>query len=95
MGGIDLSDMTLYFYLDERKTVTYWKKVVFIIIGRMVLNAYIRYCGSIPEGHNKMDMFKFTSLILPTLGNEWIERKNIFHVPQATISCLLYTSRCV
>lgn len=84
MGGIDSSDMMLYFYLDERKTVKYWKKVVFNVIGRMVLNAYILYCDTtIPEGQNKMDRFKFTSGIVQTLGQEWMEVKNTSSDPQA------------
>lgn len=45
-GGVNArahaeSDKMLYTYLDERRTVKYWKKVAFNIINRMVLNAYI------------------------------------------------------
>ncbi|KAG8331337.1 zinc finger protein [Homalodisca vitripennis] len=43
MGGIDTNDMMLYAYLDERRTVKFWKKVVFNVFGRMVLNSYILY----------------------------------------------------
>jgi hypothetical protein len=43
MGGIDSSDMMLYTYWDERRTVCYWRKVAFNIIARMVLNNYILY----------------------------------------------------
>nr|XP_034194869.1 piggyBac transposable element-derived protein 4-like [Osmia lignaria] len=43
MGGVDESDKMLYTYLDERRSVKYWKKVAFNIINRMVLNAYIIY----------------------------------------------------
>jgi hypothetical protein len=41
MGGIDSSVIMLYTYLDERRTVRYWKKVAFNIVARMVLNSYI------------------------------------------------------
>jgi hypothetical protein len=40
MGGIDSSAMMLYTYLDETRTVRYWKKVAFNIVARMVLNSY-------------------------------------------------------
>ena len=43
MGGFDCNDMMTYFYLDERRTVKYWKKVAFNMIARMVLNAYLLY----------------------------------------------------
>ncbi|KAK2578444.1 hypothetical protein KPH14_001061 [Odynerus spinipes] len=43
MGGVDKADKMLYTYLDERRTMKYWKKVAFSIIGRIVLNAYIIY----------------------------------------------------
>ena len=38
MGGVDQSDMMLYAYLDERRTIKYWKKVTFTIISRMMVN---------------------------------------------------------
>lgn len=43
MGGVDLSDMRLYCFLDERKTWKWTKKLFFNVIGRMTLNAYILY----------------------------------------------------
>ncbi|XP_068085866.1 piggyBac transposable element-derived protein 4-like, partial [Anabrus simplex] len=43
MGGIDTNDMMVYFYLDERRTLKFWKNVAFNIILRMVLNAYLMY----------------------------------------------------
>lgn len=43
MGGIDGTDQMLYTYLDERKCLKPWKKVIFNIIGRMMLNAYVLY----------------------------------------------------
>lgn len=47
MGGVDVADMMLYTYLDERRTVKYWKKVVFHIMSRMVVNSYILYCENV------------------------------------------------
>ena len=43
MGGVDMSDMMLYTYVDERKSLKMWKKVFINITGRMLLNAYIVY----------------------------------------------------
>jgi hypothetical protein len=43
MGGINSSDVMLYTYLDERRTVCYLKKVALNIIARMVLNSHILY----------------------------------------------------
>lgn len=43
MGGVDESNKMLYTYLDEQRTVKYWKRVAFNIISRMILNAYIIY----------------------------------------------------
>ena len=43
MGGVDLSDMRLYCFLDERKTWKWTKKLFFNLISRMSFNAYILY----------------------------------------------------
>lgn len=43
MGGVDISDMKCSFYDDKRKTMKVWKKVMFNIFHRMMLNAYILY----------------------------------------------------
>ncbi|KAI4481552.1 hypothetical protein M0802_013949 [Mischocyttarus mexicanus] len=49
MGGVDESDKMLYVYLDEQRTLKYWKKVVFNIFGRMALNSYILYVSNTTE----------------------------------------------
>lgn len=43
MSGVEESDKMLYAYLDERRTLKFWKKVVFNVFSRMVLNSYIIY----------------------------------------------------
>jgi len=43
MGGVDLHDMMLSFYSDERKTAKVWKKMALNIVRRMLLNVYILY----------------------------------------------------
>ena len=42
MGGVDLSDMHIYIFLDKKKTIR-WKKVFFTLLGRLVLNSFILY----------------------------------------------------
>lgn len=77
MGGIDTSDMMLYTYLDERKTLKYWKKVVFSVMNRMLLNSYILYAEhkkSVNE--NPMKRLKYIQYIIDHIGDEWIECKN-------------------
>jgi len=43
MCGVDVHDMQLYAYHDERRTVKVWKKVTFNIISRMLFNSYQLY----------------------------------------------------
>lgn len=73
MGGVDESDKMLYVYLDERRTVKYWKKVTFNIIARMVLNAYLLY----KEVSKKklMTRLEFTSSIISEIEHEWMQVK--------------------
>lgn len=76
MGGIDSNDMMLYFYLDERRTVKYWKKVACNIISRMMLNAYILYGENITT--KKMTRFQFYSAIIETVSTDWfLKRKGM------------------
>lgn len=74
MGGVDESDKMLYTYLDERKTLKFWKKVVFAVFGRMLLNAYILY--SEKNIGKKMTRLKFTTSIIEDLEEKWLLHKN-------------------
>lgn len=74
MGGVDESDKMLYVYLDERRTLEYWKKVVFNIFGKMVLNSYILYVSNTID--KKMTRLEFTSKIIEDLEKEWMNHKN-------------------
>ncbi|KAI4480678.1 hypothetical protein M0804_010231 [Polistes exclamans] len=75
IGGIDVSDMMIYSYLDERRTVKYWKKLVFSIFARMVLNAYILY------KHNReakvMNRLELVTSIIQSITTEWLAEKNV------------------
>jgi hypothetical protein len=77
MGGIDISDMMVYAYLDERRTVKLWKKVVFSIFSRMVLNSYILYKENVKLNGNgrPMNRYKFMENLVQDLGREWIVAK--------------------
>ena len=43
MGGVDLSDMRTYIFLDERRTIRWNKKVFLTLFGRLLLNSFILY----------------------------------------------------
>lgn len=88
MGGIDESDKMLYIYLDERRTLKYWKKVVFNIFGRMVLNAYIIY--TINCQGKKMTRYEFTSKIIEAREKEWLSTKNVSDSPLQQASSQKY-----
>ena len=75
MGGIDVSDMMLYTYLDERRTLKFWKKVVFSIFSRMVLNAYILY--QINTEGNVITRLEFISNIIQSITTEWMAEKRM------------------
>lgn len=70
MGGTDASDMMVYSYLDERRTVKYWKKVVFSVIARMVLNSYIIYKENNPI--KTKTRLQYTASIIESLEVEWL-----------------------
>ncbi|XP_043264197.1 uncharacterized protein LOC122404327 [Colletes gigas] len=75
MGGVDESDKMLYTYLDERRTVKYWKKVAFNIMNRMVLNAYIIYKKN--ANNRAMTRLDFISRIIFYIGREWMKEKRV------------------
>lgn len=70
-GGVDLSDQMLYSYMDERKTVKYWKKVVFNVFQKMLLNAYIIYRQH-TQDEKKMTRQRFVQKVVEELAAEQI-----------------------
>lgn len=77
MGGIDTFDMMLYSYLDERKTMKYWKKAAFNIFSRMVLNAYTIYKETrINSNEKAMSRYKFVVSIIDSITEEWLQESN-------------------
>ena len=77
MGGVDTSDMMLYSYLDERRAIKYWKKAVFSIFSRMVLNAYILYQQN-TDGRIKTRL-EFITDIIQSITTEWMAVKRTAH----------------
>ena len=43
MGGVDLSDMRIYCFQDERRTIRWNIKVSFLLFGRTLLNSFLVY----------------------------------------------------
>ncbi|CAD1480998.1 unnamed protein product, partial [Heterotrigona itama] len=72
-GGIDESDKMLYIYLDEQRTVKYWKKVIFNIISRMVLNSYLLYKEIVRK--KAMTRLEFISNIISEIECEWMQER--------------------
>lgn len=62
--------MMLYSYLDERRTVKYWKKVVWNIFGRMVLNSYILYKLNTTE--KPLNRYQYIVSIIDDIAEEWL-----------------------
>jgi hypothetical protein len=75
MGSMNSSDMMLYTYLDERRTMCYWKKVAFNIIDRIVLNSYIVYKENYRGPGKLKSSYKYTLSIIKSLGEEWLALK--------------------
>lgn len=69
MGGVDVADMILYRYSDERRSVKYWKKVTFHIMSRMVVNSYLLNTENDKQTLRRppqkpMSQMRFTQLIV-------------------------------
>lgn len=72
MRGIDGTDQMLYTYLDERRSMKPWKKVIFNIFGRMMLNAYVLYKLNTEK---PMSRASFITAVVDELANSWFEKK--------------------
>ena len=74
MGGVDLSDMRTYIFLDERRTIKWNKKVFFTLLGRLLLNSFILYqCnGDLP----KLDRQKFMVKVVEGLIGGFREQRS-------------------
>ena len=86
MGGVDCSDMMLYCYLDERRTLKYWKKVAFTLISRMVVNSYIIYSQRAPR--RVMTRYKFTTQVVDGLAKDALEIRDTPPGPSSSITII-------
>lgn len=75
MGGISQSDRMLYFYLDERKTIRYWKIVIFNLLSRMLLNVHVLYKENSAEKIIN-SRYKFNISVIEVLSKEQLDNKN-------------------
>lgn len=73
MGGVDTSDQMLYCYLDERRSLKYWKKVTFHIFGRMITKLYILYKNNTDKHLSRLD---FTDALVEGIAAEWLGDQN-------------------
>lgn len=69
MGGVDSADQMLYCYLDERRTLRYWKKVAFHIFSRMLVNLYILYKLNTDKPLSRL---AFQVSVIEAITQEWI-----------------------
>lgn len=69
MSSVGESDKMLCIYLDERKTVKYWKKVALNAISRMAF-IYKKIVGA-----KSMARLQFISKVIFGIEREWMEEK--------------------
>ena len=61
MGGVDLSDMSCYMFLDEHRIIRWNKEVFFTLLSRLLLNSFILYqCNTknVPKLNRRQFMVK-------------------------------------
>ncbi|CAG2204537.1 unnamed protein product [Mytilus edulis] len=71
MGGVDLADMMVTHYNDNRKTFKVWKKVAFNFLQRIVINAYILYCKNTSDQPVKSRL-QFVQSIIEDLSCDYL-----------------------
>lgn len=81
MCGVDLHDMMLYTYHDERKQLKVWKKVVFNLFSRMLFNAYIIYKENV-EGR-PLSRLEFNLSVIDSLANDHLRGRATAAAPLA------------
>ena len=70
MGRVDLNDMLTGFYADNRKSVKVWKKVIFNMFQRFMINAYVLYTKNSSDRPLKTRL-QFTESVIEALANEY------------------------
>ncbi|VDI58726.1 Hypothetical predicted protein, partial [Mytilus galloprovincialis] len=75
MGGVDLADMMTKSYNDGLKTLKVWKKVVFNLMHRMVISAYIIYKENTSD-NPKLSRLSFTQRLIEYLAKDQMVLRN-------------------
>lgn len=81
MGDIHSFDMMLYCYLDEMRTIKYWKKVSFNFFARLVLNSYVIYKENCLNNNLKpLTRYQFIISIVDTVAEDWFKKTNCYGI---------------
>ena len=76
MGGVDLADMMVTYYNDNRKTLKVWKKVTFNFIQRMIINSYILYRKNTSD-QPVQTRLQFIQCLVEDLATEHLTSRNL------------------
>lgn len=74
MGGVDLNDMLTSFYGDNRKSVKMWKKVVFNLLQRFLINSYVLYTKNTTDSP-VMTRLRYTESVIESLSEEHLQHR--------------------
>ena len=74
MGGVDLSDQMIVAYNDHRKCSKVWKKIIYHIFHRIMLNSYILYCQNTSQPI--MSRLQFTQSVIESLASTYLTKRN-------------------
>ena len=69
MNGVDLADQHAVYYSFIRKTVKWWRKVVFWLVETAVVNSYILYKETVP---NPMSHMAYRRSVVESLASRYI-----------------------
>ena len=71
MDGVDLSDMHIYMFLDNRRTIKWNKKVFFTLLDRLILSSFILYQQN-TNHEKKLNRCNFMiQLVEGLIGDYW------------------------
>ena len=74
MGGVDLSDQMIVAYNDHRKCSKVWKKIIYYIFHRIMLNSSILYCQNTSQPI--MSRLQFTQSVIESLASTYLTKRN-------------------
>ena len=74
MIGVDLSDQMIVAYNDQRKCSKVWKKIIYHIFHRIMLNSYILYCQKTSQPI--MSRLQFTQSVIESLASTYLTKRN-------------------